>query len=364
MTGYRRYVLCYVRLGARVQSLGKLLVKKLKITTPSDYNTLLRRVKETLVEGQQRIEAERVRTYWETGHLIFTHTLEHKERADYGDQVLDKLADDLQVHVSLLRRCVQFREKYPKLPIHAARREFTWTHYRQLMTVPDDKKRTLLEEAVSRNSWSTYELAERIKSGKFKPESESSRQPTVSKSLLTPLRGELYTYRLVTRPTLGAGEKSGLLVDCGFGFFRDIESRWAEGDIVRSRPSEDAYKFSKIDATAKDLFTYAAFVEKVIDGDTLKVRLDLGFESWTRQVLRLRGIDCPEVDTKAGAEAKAFAQSYVKEAQQIIVRSSRSDKYDRYLADVFIPTGSEPDAATDIFLNNLLLERGHAVRMA
>jgi len=38
---------------------------------PSDYASLLKQVKQTLIEGQQRIEAERVRTYWETGRLIY-----------------------------------------------------------------------------------------------------------------------------------------------------------------------------------------------------------------------------------------------------------------------------------------------------
>ncbi len=63
--------------------------------------------------------------------------------------------------------------------------------------------------------------------------------------------------------------------------------------------------------------------------------------------------------TKAGEEAKVFVQLYIKEAQRIVVRSSRSDKYDRYLADVFLPS----EDGNDFFLNNLLLENGHAVRM-
>ena len=107
------------------------------------------------------------------------------------------------------------------------------------------------------------------------------------------------------------------------------------GDIVESRPRDDAYRFARVEATAKDLYTYNAFVERVLDGDTLKVRFDLGFNTWTRQTLRLRGLDAPELDTKEGQTAKTFVQSYIKEAQQIIVRSSRSDKYDRYLAESF-----------------------------
>ena len=56
--------------------------------TPSkslaEYKRLLKQVQATLVQGQERIEAERVKIYWETGRLIDTHILAHKDRADYG----------------------------------------------------------------------------------------------------------------------------------------------------------------------------------------------------------------------------------------------------------------------------------------
>jgi endonuclease YncB( thermonuclease family) len=150
--------------------------------------------------------------------------------------------------------------------------------------------------------------------------------------------------------------------------FRNLDTRaaaqFSENDIVESKPKEDAYKFIKSGRTAKDLFTYRALVEKVVDGDTIKIRFDQGFETSTRQTLRLRAIDCPELGTPAGNAAKAFVQSYVKDASWIIVRSSRSDKYDRYLADVFIPAAgtTNGDSAGEIYLNNLLLEQGHALR--
>ena len=98
----------------------------------------------------------------------------------------------------------------------------------------------------------------------------------------------------------------------------------------------------------------------MIDGDTLKVRIDLGFKTWIRHTLRLRGIDCPELDTRAGEAAKAFVQSHLKEAALIVLHSSRSDKYDRYLADAFIPARNGP--SEDVFLNNLLLEKNYAKR--
>lgn len=325
---------------------------------PRDYSALLRRVKEVLIEGQRRIESERVRTYWETGRVIHGHILKHADRAEYGSQVIANIAKDIQVEQTLLKRCVKFAKQYPRLPIGATWHQLSWSHYRQLIAVSDHKQRQLLEKGTAKNAWSVSELSARIRTVKIDPEPAAPVRSMDPRPLLTPQRGELYTYRLVTRPTLGEKEGSGLLIDLGFGFFREVNTRLGEGDMVRSRPTEDAYKFTKVDAAVKELFTYNAFIEKVIDGDTLKVRLDLGFDSWTRQTLRLRGIDSPEVDTKAGVEARTFAQVLIKESQRIIVRTSKSDKYDRYLADVFIPS----ENGEEVYLNNLLLEKGFARR--
>lgn len=348
--------------------------------TLKSYPALRKQVEATLLLGQRKIEVAKVETYWKTGKIIQQHILRHQGRADYGSEVVRRLAKDIEVDATVLHRCVKFVETYPRLPsvgqarlpIVAGGQQFSWSHYRELITIPSDKQRLLLEKSAGRNAWSAEELAVRIKAGKGEEE-DGGAAPTLRSGQrstpLTPLRGTLYTYKLVTRKTLGTGENdSGLLVDLGFGIFRDVEPRQAqnfsENDIVESKPKEDAYKFYSGKRTIKDLFTYQARVEKVIDGDTLKVRLDLGFDIWNRQVLRLRGIDCPEMDSSAGEKAKAFVQSYLKDTEWIIVRSSRSDKYDRYLADVFISKNSEPDPLTDIYLNNLLLEKGHARRMA
>ncbi len=371
----------------------------------AEYATLLKQVKVTLIEGQARIEAERVATYWKTGHLIQTHILKHQDRGEYGAEVTRRLANDLHVDLRILQRCIQFAKFYPRMPNVVAPPHFTWTHYTKLLTVTDEKKRTFFEKAALKNNWSSDELALRIQDETSRDHHSEPRDTShkIRDTLLTPLRGELYTYQLVERPTLGEAESSlpaagrGLLVDLGFGTFHNVDARllaqFSKGDIVesrppagRARPKDDAYKFYKAGRTPKDLYTYAAYVEKVIDADTIKVRLDLGFNVWSRQILRLRDLNAPEMDTKEGQEAKAFIQSHVKESSLIIVRSSRSDKYDRYLADVFVPKSStgflektgnvpraasqrvgistiaEPNRETDIYLNNLLLEKGYAER--
>ncbi len=328
-------------------------LQKFNFKGPDGYLSLLVRVKRALIEGQQRIEDERLATYWETGRIIYANILRNKDRAEYGAEILKRLAKDLNVSQRLLERCVQFVKIYPRLPIAATRPQFSWSHYRQLITISDNKKRLKLEQAMGRNAWSADELASRLKENKIIEISSPAKKSKPVTGLLTPIRGEIYTYQIVERPTVGG--KPELLVDLGFGMFRKIPpralSRLSKGDFVGEN-------FKKIKAAAKDLYTYQAVVEKVIDGDTIKVRMELGYEDSCREVLRLRGIDCPEMDTKEGQEAKAFVQSYIKEAQMIIVRSSRSDKYDRYLADVFIPQ----EDGTGIYLNNLLLEKGHAQR--
>ena len=119
------------------------------------YKTLLNKVRETLIEGQQRIEQERVRTYWETGRVIRADILKHKDRAEYGGEVLDHLADDLDIKVRLLQYCVQFAKVYPRLPIVHRGAQFSWSHYRKFVTVADDRERSLLEKETLEKSWST-----------------------------------------------------------------------------------------------------------------------------------------------------------------------------------------------------------------
>ncbi len=343
--------------------------KAVNISSSAAYQSLLNKVKKTLIEGQQRIETERVRTRWETGRLIHAHILKY-ERAERGRQTILRLAQDLKVSDTVLHRCVKFVQKYPDKRKLATRPLFSWSHYRVLMTIADDKKRLSLEKTAAEKGWTVPDLTARVKEERPLREEQGISTPPGKLSAgnrpLIPLRGELYTYKLVERPNLSAGGDSGLLVDLGFGVYHEVDpkllSAFTKDQIIESRPKEDAYRFYKTGRATNDLYTYAAFVEKVVDGDTLKVRLDLGFNVWTRQILRLRDIDCPEVGMPAGDEARNFVRSHLKETQQIVVRSSRSDKYDRYLADVFIPRDSKSNPGTDIYLNNLLLETGRAQR--
>jgi endonuclease YncB( thermonuclease family) len=63
------------------------------------------------------------------------------------------------------------------------------------------------------------------------------------------------------------------------------------------------------------------------------------------------------MDTPEGKAAKRFVETLVAQAVSITITTTKPDKYDRYLSDIFLQT----DSGDEIFLNNALLENGHAV---
>lgn len=60
----------------------------------------------------------------------------------------------------------------------------------------------------------------------------------------------------------------------------------------------------------------------------------------------------------AGKAAKRFAESILAPATTVTIVTSKPDKFDRYLADAFVPNGEDDFT----FLNNELLRHGHAGR--
>jgi endonuclease YncB( thermonuclease family) len=72
------------------------------------------------------------------------------------------------------------------------------------------------------------------------------------------------------------------------------------------------------------------------------------------------------IQAAASHAAKAFVTNLLSPGDEVIVCTTKPDKYDRYLADVFLPKlfaqSSEASAKEGVFLNNELLRTGHAIR--
>lgn len=99
------------------------------------------------------------------------------------------------------------------------------------------------------------------------------------------------------------------------------------------------------------MYEYTTKIEKVIDGDTVDVFIDLGFKIWHKDRLRLNGIDTPEKNTPLGAELKKFLIENL-EGKLVRLRVTKPDKYGRYLATIYLNS--------DISINDQLIQAGLA----
>lgn len=113
------------------------------------------------------------------------------------------------------------------------------------------------------------------------------------------------------------------------------------------------------------MYQYEAIILKVIDGDTIDVSIDLGFNIWLRdQRVRLYGINTPEIRTKdldekqAGYRAKDRVSLLLPPGTTCTLDTliDKKDKYGRILGTFWSPY------VPDISVNELLVREGHAER--
>ena len=108
---------------------------------------------------------------------------------------------------------------------------------------------------------------------------------------------------------------------------------------------------------------YQYFVKnvlKVVDGDTVDVEIDLGFDLTKKERVRLGGIDTPESRTrdleekKLGLQAKDYLKSLIMNADKLIVRTEKDGKFGRMIGYLYM----NPDAT--VSLNQMLIDEGFA----
>lgn len=107
------------------------------------------------------------------------------------------------------------------------------------------------------------------------------------------------------------------------------------------------------------MFEYFAKVIEVIDGDTIDVSIDLGFNVLHTIRLRLNGINTPETRTKnkeekvRGLAAKARLKELIEgKIVKVKTEKDEQEKFGRYLAVVYVD---------EINVNQQLITEGHAV---
>jgi micrococcal nuclease len=100
------------------------------------------------------------------------------------------------------------------------------------------------------------------------------------------------------------------------------------------------------------MYEYSAKLIKVVDGDTLDLEVDLGFDVNVKMRFRLAGIDTPELKSKdaterlTALEAKQFVQDFLaNKPLKVLTSKDKQEKYGRYLATVFVVGGENLNVA-------------------
>ena len=108
------------------------------------------------------------------------------------------------------------------------------------------------------------------------------------------------------------------------------------------------------------MYTYfVKSVDRVVDGDTIDISIDLGFDLTKKERVRLAGIDTPEKRTKdqkekeMGYQATEFLEMHLMEAKKLTVKTEKEGKFGRMLGWLY---KSETDTTS---INQIMIDKGY-----
>jgi micrococcal nuclease len=107
---------------------------------------------------------------------------------------------------------------------------------------------------------------------------------------------------------------------------------------------------------------YVKKVTKVVDGDTIDVDIDLGFDISFSSRVRLAGIDTPESRTRdlaekaLGLQSKEYLAKHLKDAKSVVIKTEKinsTEKFGRVLGWVYVNGDT-------VSLNDMMINDGYA----
>lgn len=326
-------------------------------------------------EAAVSLNAIRLKMFWEIGRAIVRVEKMHQGKVTYGAQTLERLAEDLTqflgkgFNLTSLRKMRRFYETHPRIRPNSV--GLGWSQHQLLLGVTDDKARKKLEQACIQHQWKLKDLKKEIQCLGAVTEALDQQEALMSSKTsfrssikLALRRGVLNLFTIHQTRYLG-GELGEKCLDLGFMIYYTEHiaklKNFKPKDVIELQGPPSQLTAVASNRRKDQRYTYAATCDRVVDGDTLKVSIKLGFDIIHQVRLRLRGIDAPEIDTPAGEKAKGFLQRTCDAVDILVIKTYGTDMYDRYLTDVFyLPGETDPAqiAAKGHFLNQELLDSG------
>ena len=201
--------------------------------------------------------------YWKTGQRIVEVEQEGAVRAAYGANLLQKLSDDLIRECGAgsgfsKRNLERMRRFYLTWPKTTTSSQLTWAQYAELLTVRDARLRERLERRAAKEGLRCRDLRRLARAANCDGKPAAGTAAQALPALKRPAELKLNTCKNLTG-TAGSspGAPAGaVLLDCGF--------------FVCHAVSKD--EAACVTVTAKPAYTYAAAVERVVDGDSVPRR--------------------------------------------------------------------------------------------
>lgn len=304
--------------------------------TVSDYQKVLSKIQEHIARSYQNIaqliSRQKVELAFNVGKVIDDYFLSYDEKT-YGAKLIDSLANDVGISQANLYKMRHFYRTYPD--ILEQKEHLNWTHYRILIGIKEEEQRRYFEDRVKEYGLNSRQLQEEVKQTKT-PNTPKSQ---VVKTVIAPNRGQLFTYEVTQ-----IKGKDGYFLDLGFGVLKEVDEAFPdslkkEGCVVKSswNSNKDGFEFAVSTTPHNERHTYVALLDRVVDGDTIRVSLDLGFGIFEKQILRLAKINTPELSTKAGQKAITMLKELLGDCEYVVIKTLKTDMYGRYVADVFLP---------------------------
>lgn len=270
---------------------------KTKTITSSRYTKLIKDIRQLLTEARARIQEAASRELVQAYWLIGERIFKEGLTEQAGYR--EALLSDLGQELGIDASTLRRCVYfYQTYATMPQEPHLKWSHYKVLLPLSNPEERAWYEALVKEKGLTHQQLMKTVKQGRYQQ--------------LHSARGKLLASNKLKRPTQAS-------------------------------------------------FVYKGKVAHVVDGDTIILSLDLGFQVWKEQRIRLAEIDTPSLDEPKGQEAYKYVLEQLAKAQTVVVKTNKIDIYGRYVGYVFYSfrdEGIDQVFEEGRFLNQELVAKG------
>ena len=133
---------------------------------------ILQQIQSIIADAQEKairsVDTERMLMYWQIGKVIFEEEQQGKDKADYGTYLIKTISNEFQPQFGTgfsIRQLERYRQFFRQFPIASAlRTQFSWTHYKTLLSIDNQDKKDFYIAEASKNNWTARQLERQVNS--------------------------------------------------------------------------------------------------------------------------------------------------------------------------------------------------------